>query len=390
MLRKLKTFTLRVIAGANIASILLLLLVGYSDCLNPADYPKLANIGLVFPVILIVNIGFLVFWLIFKPKWSLIAIAGLLLAYSPIRTYLPLNISKTAPDDALKVISFNAYNKNKADNFNDIIIDYLCQEQADIVCLQEYILKGSDDSARVKAVYPYTDSLSTLTGGDVLSIFSRYPIIRKEFVPNNYELYGLPADPERPKEANTHRSVAFFLAIGGDTVCVINNHLESTKLSEQQRTEFKKIVKGDLERDSARQESRLLIDRLGESSANRAPQAEALAHYLDSILASRQSQADGQPAASGPLGRFPVILCGDFNDGPISYAHRTIAARLTDCYRESANGPGFSYNQYGFFVRIDNIMCSDDWTPFECKTDRKIVVSDHYPVICKLKKQVKP
>ncbi|MBN2917310.1 MAG: endonuclease/exonuclease/phosphatase family protein, partial [Prevotella sp.] len=80
-----------------------------------------------------------------------------------------------------------------------------------------------------------------------------------------------------------------------------------------------------------------------------------------------------------------IILCGDFNDGPISYAHRTIAKDLTDCYIASGNGPGISYHHGGFFVRIDNIMCSDDWEPYECKVDDKIAVSDHYPIICKLK-----
>lgn len=31
------------------------------------------------------------------------------------------------------------------------------------------------------------------------------------------------------------------------------------------------------------------------------------------------------------------------------------------------------------------MMCSDDWEPYECKIDRKISSSDHYPIVCYLK-----
>ena len=81
MLKRLKKFTLQMIAGANVATILLMLLVGYSDRLDPASFPRLANIGLTFPFFLIVNLGFLVFWLLFKKRWMLIPIAGLLVGY---------------------------------------------------------------------------------------------------------------------------------------------------------------------------------------------------------------------------------------------------------------------------------------------------------------------
>ena len=115
----------------------------------------------------------------------------------------------------------------------------------------------------------------------------------------------------------------------------------------------------------------MLVVKLGEATRKRALQAEAVADYI------RQHRD------------MSIILCGDFNDGPISYTHRTIAKGLTDCYVASGNGPGISYHHAGFFVRIDNMMCSDDWEPYECKIDRKISSSDHYPIVCYLKKRDK-
>jgi len=69
----------------------------------------------------------------------------------------------------------------------------------------------------------------------------------------------------------------------------------------------------------------------------------------------------------------------------VSYVHRTIAKDLTDCYVATGNGPGISYHLNGFFVRIDNILCTDDFTPYRCHVDRSIKASDHYPIACWLK-----
>ena len=42
----------------------------------------------------------------------------------------------------------------------------------------------------------------------------------------------------------------------------------------------------------------------------------------------------------------PVILCGDFNDTPISYTrHRVASLGLTDAFREAGQGFGFSFRR---------------------------------------------
>ena len=91
MIKKLKTFTLRMIAGANVATIIVMLLVGFSDRLNPVDHPMLSTVGMTFPIFLLINLAFLLFWIIFKWRMMWIPIAGFLLAYVPISIYMPLN-----------------------------------------------------------------------------------------------------------------------------------------------------------------------------------------------------------------------------------------------------------------------------------------------------------
>lgn len=363
MLKALKKITLRMIAGANIATVVILLLIGYSDYLSPVSHPTLANIGLAFPVFLLINLGFLILWLIIKPKGALIPFVGFLLCYVPVRKYMPLNVPHDPPEGAIKVISYNIRNFGEGDVSADEphpILDFLEKENADIVCLQEYT-PGVTGWTRIDAVlnriYPYRDSTLHVKGGNALGIYSKFPIVGKERI--SYESKG-------------NLSAAYRLKIDGEEVIVINNHLETTGITPEERSQFKSLVKGDLQTDTARKESQRLIDRLAEGSKIRAPQAEAVARYVR----AHKGQS--------------IILCGDFNDGPISYCHRVLAKELNDCYIATGNGPGISYNRYGFYVRIDNIMCSDDWVPYACKVTDEVILSDHYPILCWLKKRQKP
>ena len=85
MLDGLKDFTVKMIAGANVATIVFMLLVGYSDLLNPAKFPAFTNAGLLFPIFLVINLGFLVFWLVFRSKYA--RIPGGFCACAPIHAY---------------------------------------------------------------------------------------------------------------------------------------------------------------------------------------------------------------------------------------------------------------------------------------------------------------
>ena len=77
-----------------------------------------------------------------------------------------------------------------------------------------------------------------------------------------------------------------------------------------------------------------------------------------------------------------IIVCGDFNDSPISYTHRVVGEGLNDAFVESGNGFGISYNQNHFYFRIDNILLSKNLKSYRCTVDNTIKSSDHYPIWC--------
>jgi endonuclease/exonuclease/phosphatase family metal-dependent hydrolase len=114
-------------------------------------------------------------------------------------------------------------------------------------------------------------------------------------------------------------------------------------------------------------ESKRLIVVLGESSRIRCKQVDIVARYI-------QDHA-----------QYPIILCGDFNDSPISHTHHTLTKGLTDCFVATGNGPGWTYTNSRMYVRIDNILCSSHFTPYKCIVDKNATGSDHYPVTCWLK-----
>ena len=358
MIHKLQTFVIRIIAGANITSILLMLLIGYSSRLDPVSHPTLSTFGLGFPIILTVNLCFLVFWVIFKFRWVFIPLVGLILAYGPIRTYVPFNLKSTPPDDAIKVLSYNVWNLSAWEDKDqpNPVYAYLAEQNADIVCLQEVSKAQCGRKAIEKAFgqqYQYSDTSDAKNGGDILCVLSKYPILKKENI---------------TYDSKTNHSTAFYLLVNHDTVIVINNHLESTHLSTEQRNNFSDIVKGEMEHDSARVESKRLINKISEASVLRAPETVAVAEYIEQHK------------------QYSLIACGDFNDSPISYTHYRMSQYLQDCFVESGTGFGFTYHHHGMHVRIDHIFCSPYWESYSCYVDNETSLSDHYPIITWLKK----
>ena len=222
MIKQLKTITIKLIAGANVATILLMILTGYADRIHPVEHPMLSCLGMAFPGFLIANLLFLFFWLTFKWKKAWIPVVGYILVYGPISLYMPLHTSQTPPEGTIKLISYNVcqYGGNyKYEQGFEKVYEYLTEQDADIVCLQEDV-----DTWRryvkqwYEKIYPYNDTTifnpqnASING---IGIHTKFPIIRKERI--RYESAG-------------NGSVAYYLQVDNDTLLVINNHLEGTHL----------------------------------------------------------------------------------------------------------------------------------------------------------------
>ena len=145
---------------------------------------------------------------------------------------------------------------------------------------------------------------------------------------------------------------------------VFNCHLESNQLTENDKVLIKKLGE-EYKNEVVNEVVDQLSQKLGRSFKLRAKQAD--------IIAGEISKTD-----------LPIILCGDFNDVPVSYAYTKIKGdRLSDSFVESGAGYGYTFNERLFWFRIDQIMHSKEFSAFRFKVD-KVDYSDHFPIECYL------
>jgi endonuclease/exonuclease/phosphatase family metal-dependent hydrolase len=366
----LKGFFQTIIRVLNAMALLVLLLAAYSDSVSPYRFMSLFSyLGMFFPFIFVANFLVFLFWL-FSRKWklALLSLCIFVACAGSIHTYFPLHRkTEIIPKNCIKILTYNVM---RFDNIKDHrpgrpnkILQYIQESNADIVCIQEYGASKKNDkyltqSEIMKAMrkYPYNhiQDLRYPYAGEIygLAIFSKFPIL------STYKA---------PFESEYNGSFVTELDIQGKKVTLINNHLESNKLSEEERTGYYQITQAqELGSRSLDVFTQMMTKRLTPAYKIRALQAQAISKIVNEN--------------KNPY----IIVCGDFNDTPISYARQKIKGNLRDAFVDSGCGLGITYNKYRFLFRIDYILHSENIKSYNC-TVGSLKNSDHYPVWCYLK-----
>lgn len=347
----MKKLLIALIAGANVCTILLLWAVCLSSWLSPMLYPRLAQAGLLMPIALGTNLAFVFLWFIFDIKGILLPILGILPVYSICLDYCPLNFSKdNIPDstETLHIASFNSANWSVKDSTDGKwnTLQLLRKLDADILCLQEQgKIKGEVESTLKDMGYEWMSNSN-------VAICSRLPFIG-DSIPTG----------------NMGRSIiACKVKNGEDTLLVVSVHLESSHIPIEERVALGEHIQ-DHNRDEIEKSGRLILGFLSSSAAARASQVIK----LDSLLTSHKGES--------------IVLCGDFNDTPVSNAYRKMKQHLNCCFRESGRGLGLTYSRPGFWVRIDHIFVSEDWESHKTQIVREYPSSDHFPIVTTLSRK---
>lgn len=322
--------------------------------INPALYGKyFAVLGLCFPLCATAVVGMGVICILFKPKMVWISVVGLLCAAGSVRDYVPINLTSPPPKQAWKVMTYNTMNYGawkKDDNNRDFqVVRYIASQSPDIACLQETLYATEDNRQCVESsMKRYGYHLEQVkVGTGALALASRFPIVRTQRICHS---------------AGNGAAAFFVVPQRGDTVIVICVHLESMHLSDGERSTYHELVRNPEKADNVHGKLSI-VRKIANGGIERALQADTVAHFIDSLAGK------------------PLILMGDFNDTPISYAHHQICSRLTDAYRATGNGIGRSFNRDAIYVRIDHAFCSSHFKPFAFKIDNTVPFSDHYPMI---------
>ena len=342
------------VAALNVLAAVAYLLSAFSPYVNPAEHKYLACMGLAFPVFALVQVGFVFVWAALRRAFVLVPIVTLLLGWGSLTDYFSLGSASEAGEGAVKVLTWNVGGKLFHPRLKSVdenpALRYVMESGADIVCLQEaYPGNGRRRHWADKVLaerYPYRE-YSRIAGGNGMTCLSRFPIVSAERIA--YESAG-------------NGSFLYRIRMGEDTVVVVNNHLESNRLSGDDKVEYRSVLSRSASKDSIEAVGKNLLHKLADAGQRRAPQADSVAKAL------RQSAA-----------RLTVV-CGDFNDSPVSYAHRVISEGFDDAFVKGGFGIGVSYHDSRMYVRIDHILVSKAWRVTRCVVDNKMGESDHYPV----------
>lgn len=359
------------VLAANLLVIAGMWVAAFSTYVQPVKHPVQSCAGLVFPIFAVLNLLFFVFWLIVQRyRVSLVPLLAFAVCYPAVRAYLPFNLyTDELPQGTFRLLSYNVMGFDgctKDDNGRNPILDYLQSSGADVLCLQEYATSTSGrnlrqhDIERALKDYPYFCIRSLGSGkskSNRMALYSKYPILSARVLSYESQYNG---------------SVCYTLRVADDTLTLINNHLESNKLTRSDKVTYRQMLRNP-QRQKVEEGARMLLRKLAKASAMRAPQADTI---VAEVLRN--------------LPKGPVVVCGDFNDSPVSYTHRVMEKHLTDAFTQSGRGMGISYNQNGFYFRIDHIFVSPHLQSYNCRVDRSIKQSDHYPMQCELLIKPKP
>lgn len=333
----------------------------WGGVVNPNNSAYGAVIALGFPIFLGLMLLALIALLIWFRRLALVSVIALIACISPILTYCPLNFfrpsEKTIEKEkgkTLRLLTFNildlyVYNGDVPERGNPTMA-FILDSDADVVMLQEAAdiltpgFQGVDSvqRSRLLEMYPYHDL--TRRG---MAFFSKYPF---ESVDVDYE---------------DHAQLdlcGYDVYFDGRKIRMFNVHMQSIGLTAEDKKVYVHITEGEAANETAAIRSGL-ISKLTAAFRSRADQAEDIRRVVRGV--------EGD-----------VILAGDFNDIPGSYAYRTVAdAGLTDAYRQAGLGPAITYHADRFYFRIDQIFYRGalealrTWRG-DCRT------SDHYPLLC--------
>ncbi len=334
-------------AVTTIAMLLLIFLtitIAICQYISPEKSGALSVLSLGAPIIYLLDIVVMFYWVV-RWRWyrALAMIAVVILGLFYLSRYYKVEIDRhydTSYRESryVKVMTYNARFGN-----GEQLIEYINGHNPDILCMQELW-----DKVNMKILSEKYKS--TKKEGERINnqIFSRHRILRSGTIDSISRKGCVWAD----------------LKIKDDTVRVLSLHLNSTSIS-QEDTQFLENHKylGDSER---KDKLSSIVERLVENNCKRAAQAEAIAEFLEKTP-------------------YTTIVCGDFNDVPLSYTYNTIANGLKDTFSEKANGFAYTYNTSYKLLRIDNILVSPSVEVVSYEVDNKVDFSDHYPVISRVK-----
>ena len=327
----------------NIFVAALMLLSYLAPYVNPNTFWPIAFLGLGYPVLLIMSLGFILFWILTKPPYALLSVLVIALGWKQLYNLyaIPTKTLNTSIDFE-REITIASYNiaqfnriRSKESTQRDEVKKFFDQVDVDVIALQEISKQNIQEMLSFTgATYFHHDNYT--------GIVSKYPIIKNGRIKDEKDrTFAVWADIQ--KEDFVFR--------------VYSTYLQSNLIT----------------RDT---------DELIKSVENKQPRTwERVKQILGKYKAAIQFRAEDiillkSHARDSPN---PIILAGDFNDVPHSYIYNQLSEGLFDTFHFS-KGVQSTYAGKIPLLRIDYILADKKFK--EGSFTRSLVdFSDHYPII---------
>lgn len=347
----------------NMVAVCFLLLSYAASFINPKTAWFLPFFGLGYLPILIVNIGFVLYWLVRRPTYIFYTLVPILFGWNLLTQHIgfrPKQKDISKKEDVIRVMSFNAHlfsevKETSSNTIRDEVVSLIKNTDPDILCMQEFFTK-------IKGTKQMSDRILTESGlqdyffepatkseheGYGQVIFSKYPIIHSGTITKNE--YGI------------NRIIFADIVKGPDTIRVYNVHLRSFGL----QTEDKEFIQNPSNTPHEEQATTRVGRKLKYAFERRSQQAEALRNHIEAT-------------------HYPIIIMGDFNDTPMSYSVNLIGKGMKNTFQEKGQGWGITHYEMLPIFQIDYIFCSPRFQVQNYQIIKQ-ELSDHYPIFADIR-----
>ena len=357
----------------NVLALAVLLCSCLATYVHPKDYWQLSFIGFAFPIVLVVNVFFLLLWILKRDAFGLISLLAIVFTWKFIQSTFAFNYSEPNTESGLKLMTWNVkcfdlYNWNKNLETREQMMALIKKENADVLCLQEFYTNNqlfhNLEYLRDTLGYPYvyffpSVDLKKLPKSKLQQTLWKKGELHQQWGVATFSKYPI-VDTDRIDFKNSYTNDCIYtdLKINSEIVRVFNVHFQSIHLGYDDYATLDSLK----ENQSAPWLSlKKIIRKMKRAYTKRSEQAVAVVEHLDEFKGKK-------------------ILCGDFNDVPVSYTYSTAKDNLHDAFVEKSKGFGTTYANPLSIFRIDYTFFDSGIKINSYRTIRK-ELSDHYSVV---------
>lgn len=240
----------------NVLAVIALLLSYSAAYIDPVSFWPLAFFGLGYLPILLINMGFVCYWLFRRKRYMLFGLIFILCGWNFLNSHINFKnkqekiVAKT--DSNIRVMSYNVHLfqmvNNPKDNFREETVELINSLAPDVVCFQEFYSRVRGTQQFSKALkkqagfedYYFRPSIANEYEGYGQAIFSKYPIIRSGSITEHG--FGI------------NKIIFVDIKRESDTLRVYNVHLRSFALQEEDKAYIQNVATEHMQSENRNKE----------------------------------------------------------------------------------------------------------------------------------------